>query len=175
MDCTSPAPSSILILGIDPPANTASLHSACIASACRIHALYVTVHSIDITWDNPGTVTWSAIELSVGIICSCIGCLKPFGVRFFPGIFSSRNQSYESSYIYSTNHSQRPRKIPSTNRSETEDANVEMGDEEFNGWNRTKSLALEEGITRTDEVEIQSIRAAHVGMSKEDYKQYTQG
>lgn len=52
--------------------------------------------------------------------------------------------------------------------------NVEMGDEEFNGWNRTKSLGLEEGITRTDEVEIQSIRAAHVGMSKEDYKQYAQ-
>jgi hypothetical protein len=134
----------------------------------------VTVHSSDITWDNPGTVTWSAIELNVGIICSSFGCLKPFGARYFPGIFTTRGESYESSYIYSTNHSQRARKIPSATRSEIDEAMSGAGDEDFNGWNRTKSLGVEEGITRTDEVEIQTIRAAHVGMSKEDYKHYAQ-
>ncbi|CZR64790.1 uncharacterized protein PAC_14689 [Phialocephala subalpina] len=62
---------------------------AAIASIIRLHALYNVSISDDITWDNPGTATWSSIEINVAIICTSISVLRPLVSHLFPGIFSS--------------------------------------------------------------------------------------
>lgn len=43
--------------------------------------------SQDITWDNPGTATWSSMELNIGIICASLPTLRALLVRFFPNAF----------------------------------------------------------------------------------------
>lgn len=68
-------------------------YSAAIASICRLHALYVLSHTTDITWDNPGTAIWSAIELNVGILCASLPTLRAFFIRIWPKAFLS---SYNS-------------------------------------------------------------------------------
>jgi hypothetical protein len=67
--------------------------SAAIASICRLHALYILTHTTDITWDNPSTVIWSAIELNVGILCASLPTLRAFFIRIWPKAFLS---SYNS-------------------------------------------------------------------------------
>jgi hypothetical protein len=69
------------------PAN--SYVSAAIASVCRLYALYFISVSSDITWDSPGAVYWSAIELNVGILCASLPTLRPFLARIRPNAFSS--------------------------------------------------------------------------------------
>ncbi|KUJ16489.1 uncharacterized protein LY89DRAFT_84513 [Mollisia scopiformis] len=66
---------------------------ACIASICRLHALYEVSVSKDMTWDNPGTAIWSSIELNTAIICTSISVLKPLVSRLLPGMLSSRKSS----------------------------------------------------------------------------------
>ncbi|KAF3048799.1 hypothetical protein E8E11_000901 [Didymella keratinophila] len=66
---------------------------ATIASIFRLHALYVLTHTTDITWDNPGTAIWSAIELNVGILCASLPTLRAFFIRIWPKTFLS---SYHS-------------------------------------------------------------------------------
>lgn len=41
------------------------------------------------TWDNPGTATWSTVELNVGIICASLPTLRAFFAQYFPNAFSS--------------------------------------------------------------------------------------
>jgi len=62
---------------------------AAIASVCRLYALYFISVSSDITWDSPGAVYWSAIELNVGILCASLPTLRPFLARIRPNAFSS--------------------------------------------------------------------------------------
>ncbi|KAF2013598.1 hypothetical protein BU24DRAFT_312480, partial [Aaosphaeria arxii CBS 175.79] len=62
---------------------------ASLASVLRLHALYIVAKSKDITWDNPGTATWSAMELNIGIICASLPTLRAFLVKFFPNTFTS--------------------------------------------------------------------------------------
>ena len=52
-------------------------YSGCITSILRLHSLYVIAISKDVTWDNVGAATWSAVELNTGIICACLPTLKP--------------------------------------------------------------------------------------------------
>ncbi|KAL1656297.1 hypothetical protein SLS61_000759 [Didymella pomorum] len=66
---------------------------AAIASICRLHALYILTHTNDITWDNPGTAIWSAIELNIGILCASLPTLRAFFIRIWPKAFLS---SYNS-------------------------------------------------------------------------------
>jgi hypothetical protein len=60
-----------------------------VASVFRLHALYIVAVSTDITWDNPGTATWSAMELNIGIICASLPTLRAFFAEHFPKTFSA--------------------------------------------------------------------------------------
>ncbi|KAF2112246.1 hypothetical protein BDV96DRAFT_649053 [Lophiotrema nucula] len=73
--------SLILILGLG--------GFASLASVFRLHALYIVAISKDITWDNPGTATWSAMELNIGIICASLPTLRALLAKHFPRVFHS--------------------------------------------------------------------------------------
>lgn len=84
--------SSLIALTIYPvspelSANFSVHRSACIASILRLRVLYVSTVSKDLTWDKAPTVTWSAIELSMGIFCACIPTLRPLACHLFPKAF----------------------------------------------------------------------------------------
>jgi hypothetical protein len=64
---------------------------ACIASIFRLHCLYTLSKSGDFFWDDPGTATWSIIELNVGIICASISTLRPLLSLFLPRVFGSKH------------------------------------------------------------------------------------
>ena len=59
------------------------------ASICRLHALYIVDITKDMTWDNPGTAIWSAIELNVGILCASLPTLRAFFNKVWPRAFLS--------------------------------------------------------------------------------------
>ncbi|KAF2463544.1 uncharacterized protein BDR25DRAFT_165387, partial [Lindgomyces ingoldianus] len=82
--------SLILILGLG--------GFASLASVLRLHALYIVAKSQDITWDNPGTATWSTMELDIAIICASLPTLRAFLVKFFPNTFSSSISSNRAGY-----------------------------------------------------------------------------
>lgn len=67
-------------------------------SILRLHSLVAISNSTDPTYDNPPAATWSSIETNVGIICSCLPCLRPLFARFLPGLLSSA-----SPYQYGAN------------------------------------------------------------------------
>ncbi|PSN60339.1 hypothetical protein BS50DRAFT_563986 [Corynespora cassiicola Philippines] len=62
---------------------------ASVASCFRLNALHIVTESNDITWDNPGTATWSAMELNIGIICASLPTLRAFFAKYFPNTFTS--------------------------------------------------------------------------------------
>ncbi|KAF2996249.1 hypothetical protein E8E13_003882 [Curvularia kusanoi] len=78
-----------------------------IASICRLHSVYVLTTSTDITWDNTGLVSWTDIELNVGIICASLPTLRAFIIKIWPTAFlssltsgrsASNNQGSEGHY-----------------------------------------------------------------------------
>ncbi|KAF2998313.1 hypothetical protein E8E13_007683 [Curvularia kusanoi] len=69
---------------------------AAVASICRLHAVYVLVHSDDITWDNPSLVIWTNIELNVGILCASLPALRAFFIRIWPRVFLSSYASRQA-------------------------------------------------------------------------------
>lgn len=62
---------------------------ACVTSILRLRSLYIASISKDLTYDNVGAATWSAVELNVAIICACLPMMKPLLVRMFPRLLSS--------------------------------------------------------------------------------------
>ncbi|KAF2874427.1 hypothetical protein BDV95DRAFT_566165 [Massariosphaeria phaeospora] len=60
----------------------------CIVSIIRLQSLVAISKSFDPTYDNPPAATWSSVEINVGIICSCLPCLRPLIARCLPGVFS---------------------------------------------------------------------------------------
>jgi hypothetical protein len=67
----------------------------CIISLLRLQSLYAVSVSDDISWDNPMAALWSNLEVSIGIICSCLPTLKKCVMRVFPKMFTtSRGTSY---------------------------------------------------------------------------------
>ncbi|KAJ4353986.1 uncharacterized protein N0V89_005718 [Didymosphaeria variabile] len=78
---------------------------ASIASILRLNALHKVAITTDITWDNPGTATWSAIELNVGIICASLPTLRAFIIQHFPRVFRSTRGSTPTARVgYKTNN-----------------------------------------------------------------------
>ncbi|KAF2468559.1 uncharacterized protein BDR25DRAFT_335393 [Lindgomyces ingoldianus] len=65
----------------------------CVVSILRLQSLVAISNSSDPTFDNPPAASWSSVETNVGIICSCLPCLRPLMARYFPGIFSSKFKS----------------------------------------------------------------------------------
>ncbi|KAF9741478.1 integral membrane protein [Paraphaeosphaeria minitans] len=76
----------------------------CLVSILRLQSLVAISNSLDPTYDNPPAATWSSIETNIGIICSCLPCLRPLVTRYLPGIFSNTSsrsgQSGESREIH---------------------------------------------------------------------------
>ena len=77
-----------------PPTNVD--YSGCITSILRLHSLYIASVSTDITYDNVGAATWSAIELNVGIMCSCVPAMRPVINLIFPRLLSSTRRDHTS-------------------------------------------------------------------------------
>jgi hypothetical protein len=61
-----------------------------VVSILRLQSLVAISNSHDQTYDNPPAATWSSVETNIGIICSCLPCLRPLS---FPGAFSSHKHS----------------------------------------------------------------------------------
>jgi len=66
--------------------------SVCVVSILRLQSLVAISNSADPTYDNPPAATWSSVEINVGIICSCLPCLRPLLARFMPNVFSTSIQ-----------------------------------------------------------------------------------
>jgi len=70
--------------------------SGCITSILRLHALYITSISTDLTYDNVDAATWSAAELNVGIMCASIPAIRPVISLIFPRLLSSTRRDHTS-------------------------------------------------------------------------------
>ena len=84
---------------------TNHLFSVCIVSILRLQSLIAISNSDDPTYDNPPAATWSSVEINVGIICSCLPCLRPLISKFLPRVFAT---SYKAGgYTFSENRAGR--------------------------------------------------------------------
>ncbi|KAK0119928.1 hypothetical protein ONS95_011353 [Cadophora gregata] len=131
----------------------------CLVSVLRLHGLYISSISKDMTWDNADTATWSNIEVTVGIICACMPATKALISRFFPRLLS-------------TNHSSRQPTMPSQGRSHTfrsglcHTAPVRLTD--LNGDHKTVTrVGVGEGRYRERDVERASIDDSGSGNGKD--------
>lgn len=70
--------------------------SVCVVSILRLQSLVAISNSKDPTYDNTPAATWSSVETNVGIICSCLPCLRPLMARCFPNVFSSNKYGANS-------------------------------------------------------------------------------
>ncbi|KAG9203648.1 hypothetical protein G6514_002666 [Epicoccum nigrum] len=74
-----------------------------VVSCLRLQSLVSFASSINPTWDQVDVVTWSAIEVNVGIICACLPTIRVILVRFFPSIMGTTknsSQAYHAKYGY---------------------------------------------------------------------------
>lgn len=67
--------------------------STCIISVLRLVSVYAVTNTDDPTYNNGRAALWSALEINIAIICSCIPTLKSIATRFFPRIFTTQAQS----------------------------------------------------------------------------------
>lgn len=77
-------------------------------SILRLHSLVAISNSRDPTYDNPPAATWSSCEANIGIICSCLPCLRPLITQYFPGAFSTTSNSDRSWYCNGNKYTRRP-------------------------------------------------------------------
>lgn len=70
-----------------------------VVSILRLQSLVLFVDSSNPSWDFTGVSDWSAVEINVGIICTCMPTMRLMIVRIFPalGDGTSRNQKYYQS------------------------------------------------------------------------------
>ncbi|KAF2739810.1 hypothetical protein EJ04DRAFT_294907 [Polyplosphaeria fusca] len=64
----------------------------CVVSILRLQSLVAISNSKDQTYDNPPAATWSSVETNIGIICSCLPCLRPLVARVLPNVFSTTHK-----------------------------------------------------------------------------------
>lgn len=53
--------------------------------------------STDYTWDAVEQFQWCFVEVNAGILCASVPALKPFFVRYLPGLINSKLRSNEPS------------------------------------------------------------------------------
>jgi hypothetical protein len=63
-------------------------HRGTIISAIRLRALLIFGNSIDPSWDYVFVVIWTALELGVAMIASCLPALRSLFLRLIPSSFS---------------------------------------------------------------------------------------
>lgn len=66
--------------------------SVTVVSILRLQTLVAFAKTRNPTWDQFGILTWSTIEINVGIICACMPSLRLILVHFFPRILGSTRQ-----------------------------------------------------------------------------------
>lgn len=79
-----------------------------VVSIIRLQALVVFGKSSNPTWDNFPVSLCSAVEIHVGIICTCMPTLRLLLVRLFPALGSS---SYARGYYFSGGGQMRSSKV----------------------------------------------------------------
>lgn len=77
----------------------------------RLQSLVAISNSTDPTYDNPPAATWSSVETNVGIICSCLPCLRPLVNRHLPGVFSATSSRSGRSDVTKDGRCRHPRSI----------------------------------------------------------------
>jgi hypothetical protein len=85
-------------------------------SILRLHSLVAISNSDDPSYDNPAAASWSSVETSVGIICSCLPLLRPIVTKYLPGLFSSYKRGVTTRSTprgFPTNKSARSRPLQS--------------------------------------------------------------
>ncbi|KAF2095893.1 hypothetical protein NA57DRAFT_78668 [Rhizodiscina lignyota] len=58
----------------------------CATSIARLTLVHIAAVQDENTRASVGSVTWSAIEANVGIICACLMAMKPLVTKFFPNL-----------------------------------------------------------------------------------------
>ncbi|ODA78119.1 hypothetical protein RJ55_06722 [Drechmeria coniospora] len=71
-----------------------------IVSMLRLNSLASYANTTNPTWDQYGVVVWSAVEVNVGMICTCLPTLRLVLLRIFPRIMGNdtRLQKYTVRY-----------------------------------------------------------------------------
>jgi hypothetical protein len=82
-----------------------------VVSIIRLQALVVFGKSSNPTWDNFPVSLCSAVEIHVGIICTCMPTLRLLLVRLFPALGGS---SYAKGYHFSGGGQMRSSKVHSS-------------------------------------------------------------
>ncbi|CAG8959455.1 hypothetical protein HYFRA_00001353 [Hymenoscyphus fraxineus] len=80
-----------------------------VISILRLRTLVIFGSSQNPTWDNYEVGVWSDLEINVGIICTCMPCLRLLLVRMFPKIFGgsvNRSTNYAKNYASNNDRSQ---------------------------------------------------------------------
>ncbi|KAK4124112.1 hypothetical protein N657DRAFT_689720 [Parathielavia appendiculata] len=78
-----------------------------IVSIVRLRALVVFGKSSNPTWDNFPVSLWSTVEISVGIICTCMPTLRLLLVRLFP-VLGGSSYGPSNGYYQSGSHPAMP-------------------------------------------------------------------
>ncbi|KAF3001846.1 hypothetical protein E8E13_004281 [Curvularia kusanoi] len=118
-----------------------------VVSCLRLQSLVNFASSINPTWDQVDVVTWSAIEVNVGIICACLPTIRVMLVRFFPSIMGTTkasSQAYNSKYGYGNG-----------SRGFGNTAGSRIGGKGINEITYTKTFEVQHG--ETDEVELMQV------------------
>ena len=68
---------------------TNMIYSATIISIVRLRALVGFGQSTNLTYDQTETAKWSIIELTVGLVCSCLPSIRSLLVQCLPSVFGS--------------------------------------------------------------------------------------
>ncbi|CAD6576229.1 MAG: hypothetical protein ASARMPREDX12_007798 [Alectoria sarmentosa] len=109
---------------------------ACIASAFGLYYRVKLGRNSDVTWKLVFVLLWVVVELTVGVMCSCLTSFPGFfryHLPFFRSILSFLNSSFKSLHLSNPLHrSSEPGKIPhskpsSAERLATKDIKVTLG------------------------------------------------
>lgn len=121
--------------------------SATVISIIRLRFLLVIDEKNNPTWDFWDPIKWSNLEITVGIVCSCIPSMRFFLVRLLPSVFgSSHNRSYGANQ-YEDTHGKSSRRGISTLKGSRKTG-------ESNAINCTTTFTLHDD----DEVELVHMR-----------------
>jgi hypothetical protein len=66
-----------------------SLLSVTVVSILRLQSLISFAKTSNPTWDQTDVISWSNIEINVGIMCACMPSLRVILVRMFPKVLGT--------------------------------------------------------------------------------------
>jgi hypothetical protein len=78
--------------------------SATVVSIIRLRFLLIIDEKNNPTWDFWDPIKWSNLEITVGIVCSCIPSMRFFLVRLLPSVFGSSHDRSHGANQYGDTH-----------------------------------------------------------------------